>query len=283
MTRATLEVVELAVDERRREQLPRYVARTMREAFCEAFFGQSALVVEGITDVGVMTQVGRLMGFDLASHGVVVVPVSKGDQPVALAVLRALEIPTYVAFDAGSDAVDTEACPQCGRQEQKRRAKEQNENEAILHTLGAPLEPFPCSGARAEWACFEADLEQFLAETMPDFDQQKRTVADEMGWKMKSPKVYAEVLERLGREALPDLLTEIVRRALGSAGVVVQRESIARARVQRVMGGLPYDRPALSAEGAPITRMKPLHRRLGNELAWVRVLAGRLDRSDLPW
>lgn len=222
VTRATLEAVQQAVDERRREHLPRYMARTMREAFCEAFFGQSALVVEGITDVGVMTQVGRLMGFDLASHGVVVVPVSKGDQPVALAVLRALEIPTYVIFDAGSDAVDTEACPQCGRQGQKRRAEEQKENEAILRALGVPLEPFPGSGARDEWACFESDLEQFLADAIPVFDQQKRTVANEMGWKTKSPEVYAETLERLGREGLPDLLTEIVSRALRLAGVAVQ-------------------------------------------------------------
>lgn len=222
VTRATLEAVQQAVDERRREQLPRYIARTMREAFCEAFFGQSALVVEGITDAGVMTQVGRLMGVDLPSHGVVVVPVSKGDQPVALAVLRALKIPTYVVFDAGSGAVDTEACPQCGRQGQKRRAEEQKENEAILRTLGVPLEPFPGSGARDEWACFEVDLEQFLAETIPDFDEQKRTIADEMGWKMKSPEVYAEVLERLGREGAPDLLADIVSRALRLAGVAVQ-------------------------------------------------------------
>lgn len=221
VTHATLEAVQAGVDERRREQLPRYIARTMREAFCEAFFGQSALVVEGITDAGVMTQVGRLMDFDLASHGVVVVPASKGDQPVALAVLRALEIPTYVVFDAGSDAVDTEACPQCGRQAQKRRAEEQQENEAILRTLGVPLEPFPGSGARDEWACFESDLEQFLTDAIPSFEQQKRTVADEMGWKMKSPEVYAEVLERLGRVGLPDLLVEIVSRALRLASVTL--------------------------------------------------------------
>lgn len=222
VTQATLEAVQLAVDERRREQLPRYIARTMREAFCEAFFGQSALVVEGITDVGVMTQVGRLMGFDLASHGVVLVSVSKGNQPVALAVLRALEIPAYVVFDAGSDAVDTEACPQCGRSGQKRRAEEQKENEAILRALGVGPEPFPASGMRDEWACFESDLEQFLSESIPTFDQEKRAVADEMGWKMKSPEVYAEVLERLGREGLPELLTAIVSRALRLAGVAVQ-------------------------------------------------------------
>jgi putative ATP-dependent endonuclease of OLD family len=222
VTRAMLEAVQLAVDERRRKQLPRYMARTMREAFCEAFFGQSALVVEGITDVGVMTQVGQLMGFDLASHGVVVVPVSKGDQPVALAVLRALEIPTYVVFDAGSEAVDTEPCRHCGRQGQKRRAEEQKENEAILRALGASPEPFPGSGARDEWACFESDLEQFLADAIPAFDQQARTIADEMGWKMKSPEVYAEVLERLGREGLPELLTQIVSRALRSAGIAAQ-------------------------------------------------------------
>lgn len=222
VTRATLEAVQQAVDERRRGQLPRYIARTMREAFCEAFFGQSALIVEGITDAGVMTQVGRLMGYDLASHGVVVVPVSKGDQPVALAVLRALEIPTYVVFDAGSDAVDTEACPQCGRQAQKRRAEEQKENEAILSTLGVPLEPFPRSGARDKWACFEVDLERFLTDAIPTFEPRKRTVADEMGWKTKSPEVYAEVLERLGRVGLPDLLVEIVSRALRSADVTLR-------------------------------------------------------------
>lgn len=221
VTHATLAAVQQAVDERRREQLPRYIARTMREAFCEAFFGQSALVVEGITDGGVMTQTGRLMGFDLASRGVVVVPVPKGDQPMALAVLRALKIPTYVVFDAGSDAVDTEACPQCGRQAQKRRAEEQQGNEAILRTLGVPLESFPGSGARDEWACFESDLEQFLTDAIPTFEQQKRTVADEMGWKMKSPEVYAEVLERLGRAGLPDLLIEIVSRALRSASVTL--------------------------------------------------------------
>jgi heterodisulfide reductase subunit B len=118
--------------------------------------------------------------------------------------------------------VDTEPCRRCGRQGQKRRAEEQKETEAILRALGASLEPFPRSGARDGWACFESDLEQFLADAIPAFDQQTRTIADEMGWKMKSPEVYAEVLERLGHEGLPELLTQIVSRALRSAGVAAQ-------------------------------------------------------------
>lgn len=199
------DAVAAALPEDRRGEADRYLARTMRDAFCEALFARTVVVVEGATDAAVLIQTARLKGLDLLSTGVVFVPVSKSAQQVAVAVLQSLEIPTYVVFDAdghqtGSDRTATAAT-----------------NRALLGQLGGDVEDFPETCVSEGFACFSNDLENFL-ESETDFATHVREVCQDFGWaKPKAPEVYAEAVERIGADALPPMLVNVVERVAALA------------------------------------------------------------------
>jgi len=163
------------------------------------------LIIEGATDQAVFEHAARLSGTDLGSIGVVTVPVSKPAQPIAIAILRSLAIPTYAVFDADSNGTDRE-----------HAAKE---NAAILGALQVDGEPeFPDTGNRATWACFSENLESFLEDEVDGFREQIAEAAADLGWKVhKSPEVYAETIDRLGMAAVPPLVNAVLERVTAAA------------------------------------------------------------------
>jgi predicted ATP-dependent endonuclease of OLD family len=197
--------VAVALPENKRDEVGRYLARTMRDAFCEAFFANIAVIAEGPTDIAVLTEVMRLLGSDPAALGVVFVPVVKSAQPIAVAVLRSLGIPTYVVFD--SDA----------HHDGENRSKAARENRALLALFEDGDEDFPTNRADEHWACFSEELECYL-EQESSFRQLCRTVCDEFNWsKPKSAEVYAEAINRAGVEKIPSLLRDMAERILAVA------------------------------------------------------------------
>lgn len=187
-------------------QTDRLLARTIHPAFSEAFFARAALIVEGPTEQAAFEEAARMMGKDLGSLGVVTVPASKSRQPVAIAVLRSLAVPTYAVFDGDENASD--------------RDQAEQGNRRILRALGVEgdIPAFPPTEAHGTWACMSTDFETYLAETIPDFSQKVDDVARELGWsKPKSPEVYAEVLDQVGVDDLPPLVKEILETVLAMA------------------------------------------------------------------
>lgn len=210
-----LEKVESYVPEQK--ELARYVARTLDVRLGEALFARAVLLVEGETDSAVFHQAARLRDVDLAANGIVVAAPGKTSIPIAAAVLDSLDIPYYVVFDADGDAQDHEPCDECGRGRHERREGVAKENQKILAALGEQGEDFPSTGARNHFACFEVNLENFLDAEIEGFRGLIQAVASEMRWKAKSPEVYAEVIERIGSDDLPDLLSEVIDKVMGRA------------------------------------------------------------------
>ena len=186
--------------ENQRGEIDRYLARTMRDAFCEAFFARAAVIVEGPTDTAVFKQAALVADIDLTLLGVTFVSVSKSAQPVAIAILRTLGVPTFVIFDGdngkeGQDAVNAAT-----------------NNRRILSALGQAETDFPETAVSDDWACFATDLDAFL-ESESEFRRHCEEVCSELGWsKLKSPEVYAEAVERLGADGVPVTVREVVER-----------------------------------------------------------------------
>jgi putative ATP-dependent endonuclease of the OLD family len=199
-----------------------YLARTLHPRFREAFFANAVLLVEGTTDAAVFEQVARMLGHDLLARGVVCADVSKTVIPLALAILRGLRIPAFVVFDGDAHTRDQDVCDACGRGDKNRRSEAARRNREILRALGEPPVDFPGTCRKPAWAAFETDLERYLATDVPGFEEKSREVANEMSWKRKSAEVHVETLVRLGPDAVPGVLRDVVERALALAGTDAQ-------------------------------------------------------------
>jgi len=193
-----------------------YLARTLSEQFREAFFAKSVLLVEGPSDVATFDAAAGLLDLgDLSADGVVITHVGgKGSQPVALAILGALGIPTFCVFDADANAADGTPCATCGRARSDRTSAIKS-NKRVLEALGATATDFPATTVEPAWACFHGEIEDAIDGLRPVLD----TVRAEMGWKGKSPEVYAEAVRRAGVGALPDEIKTILERTRSLAGI----------------------------------------------------------------
>jgi putative ATP-dependent endonuclease of the OLD family len=216
VTAASLDVVvnELPSSETREPRA--YLARTLSEQFREAFFAKSVLLVEGPTDVAVFETAADLLGHgSFAAQGIVITHVGgKGSQPIALAILAALGIPTFCVFDADADASDGKACETCARAKRDRTAAIRS-NRRILRALAATEEEFPSTQVDDMWACFHTEIE----DSVTGLRELLAVVGNEMGWKRKSPEVYREAVRRAGEGALPDELRQIIKKTRRLAGL----------------------------------------------------------------
>ena len=217
-TAASLSVVADRLPSAERADPRPYLARTFSEQFREAFFAKSVLLVEGPSDVAIFETAADLLGLgDLAANGIVITHVGgKGSQPIALAILGALEIPTFCVFDGDANAADGTPCTTCGRARSDRTSAIQS-NRRVLAALGAGEVDFPPTAVEERWACFHGEIE----DTIPGFLELLDTVKSEMSWKGKSPEVYAEAVRRAGVQVLPDEVGDILQAARSLAGLPV--------------------------------------------------------------
>jgi hypothetical protein len=191
------------------KEIRRFVARTLDVTLGEALFARAVVLVEGETDAAIIGQSAHLRGVDLSANGIVIAAPGKTQIPIAAAVLDSLNIPSFVLFDADGDASDNESCPQCGRGKDRRRSAVARENQKILEAVGAEPQDFPTTEMGVRYACFEINLEHYLAAEIAGFQGKAQRVAQEMQWKTKSPEVYTEVIDQVGAEAIPPMLVEI--------------------------------------------------------------------------
>jgi putative ATP-dependent endonuclease of OLD family len=193
-----------------------YLSRTFSEQFREAFFAKGVLLVEGPSDVAIFEAAAKLLGLkDLAADGIVITHVGgKGSQPIALAILDALQIPTFCVFDGDADAADGTPCATCGRARSDRTSAIMS-NQRVLAALGATASDFPPTAVDERWACFHTEIEDAIEGFTPLLE----AVKVEMGWKGKSPEAYAEALRRAGVEALPTEIQSILEKTRSLAGL----------------------------------------------------------------
>jgi putative ATP-dependent endonuclease of OLD family len=216
VTAASLDVLAGRLQESEANARRAVLARTLSEQFREAFFAKSVLLTEGASDAAVFETAAEMLGLgSLAADGVVVTNVGgKGSQPIALAILNALGIPTYCVFDGDASASDGEECATCRRSKRDRTSAIVS-NGKILQALGVSPVEFPPTAIHDNWACFENEIE----DSIDGFRPLVARVKNEMGWKGKSPVVYAEAVRRGGVEALPGEIAEILHHTRRLAGL----------------------------------------------------------------
>ena len=194
---------------------------TLRRSLTEAVFARAVLLVEGPTDAALFRGIAMNYG-GLDSLGITCTAIGgKQELPVAFAVLRSLEIPTLVVFDAdGSQRHHLE--PDSGStSDQKSDAERTRDLNRILLRLASDdvddSSDWPSDQILSSYACFEDCLETYLKNFWPNFVS---FVADQkaiLGMKSsKSPDLYE--LAAMTLDDVPGLLARIIERLIALAG-----------------------------------------------------------------
>ena len=139
-------------------------------------------------------------GVSLEADGIVVVHGSKTALPIAYTILSLLGVPAYVVFDGDNNC----------HGDQVAIHRKLNRDLQTLLGVQEP-EDFPSSGARGNWAVFEATLEETLRLEIADFDSKCQQTSEKSDWRVKSGETYVAVIRDDG--VAPGLLTEIVAAA----------------------------------------------------------------------
>ncbi len=149
----------------------------------EGFFADVVILVEGETDQAAIIAAARVLGQELATLGISVIPCrgkSSLDRPALI--FKELGIPTYLVWDG--DKGKAKARPE--------------ENRLLLRLVGKPVEDWP-AGQDAVCTIFEKDLETTLREELgPDYDRWVNEALVDTGLTkeqgVKNPAVFERVL-----------------------------------------------------------------------------------------
>lgn len=144
----------------------------MNSIVSEGFFADVVVVVEGLTEVGILTALQEILGKAWDANGITIVPAggkNNIDRPVV--VFRGLKIPTYFLFDGDSHHTG----------EQRSRSAEKN--RAYQRLAGVEPVDFPSTQAHEYWAVFNKHLEAELSAAIGDaYADIRRIIANELGY-----------------------------------------------------------------------------------------------------
>jgi predicted ATP-dependent endonuclease of OLD family len=190
-------------------ELARKIARAYLTDIPEAMFARAVVLVEGVSDKGVLEGCGYRED-PLNTNGIMVVNV-EGKQNLRLpyAILTTLGIPTYVVFDG--DRHNAERKPdETDKNLADRIGKETGKNRDLLCLLGADDEDWPETTVASGYAVFRDTLEAFLKEEWSDWEiMKKELIADGHGTDGKSEHTYFQAT-LLTRTLPPAQLKEII-------------------------------------------------------------------------
>ncbi|MBN1690957.1 MAG: ATP-dependent endonuclease [Dehalococcoidia bacterium] len=150
------------------------VTSVMNTIVNEGFFADVVVIVEGISDIGVLWKLQELLGKNWAELGIVIVPAggkNKIGHPTLI--FKGLSIQTYFIFDADVHV--------------KGKGKEKDtitRNRQYLRLAGSSEEDFPKTQVHENWAVFGDNLEcELRAAIGPDhYETIRGKVADELGY-----------------------------------------------------------------------------------------------------
>ena len=140
----------------------------------EGFFADTIVVVEGLSDLGMLWTIQEIMKKEWSQKGIVIVPVSGKtnlDRPVII--FRGFSIPTYYIFDGDFKHK--------GKSEEKKTVAL---NRKYLRLSGMKEEDFPDTQVHETWAVFKDSIESCVKESLGDtkFNTLRETVASELGY-----------------------------------------------------------------------------------------------------
>ncbi len=147
----------------------------MNTIVSEGFFTDVVVVVEGLSEVGILWKLQEIMKKNWSRLGIVIVPAggkNNIDRPVVI--FQGLSIPTYFIFDA-----DLHLKGKGGKEKDAR-----NRNHRYLRLASVPIEDFPDTQVHKTWAVFEDTLEGILKKELGDktFLLIQKEVASELGY-----------------------------------------------------------------------------------------------------
>ncbi len=147
----------------------------MNTIVSEGFFTDVVVVVEGLSEVGILWKLQEIMKKNWFRLGIVIVPAggkNNIDRPVVI--FQGLSIPTYFIFDADSHLK--------GKGEKEKDAR--NRNHRYLRLASVPIEDFPDTQVHKTWAVFKDTLEGILKKELGDktFLFIQKEVASELGY-----------------------------------------------------------------------------------------------------
>lgn len=161
----------------------------------EGFFGDVVVVVEGLSELGVLWALQEVLGKQWDARGIVVVPCdgkSKVDRPTVI--FRGFGIPTYCVFDGDKSHQGNP----------HKEAQTVKLNRLLLTLNDAPAVDFPETQAHAHWATFEENLEATVRDAVGDeyYEGLREEVAVAFGYAKpsdaaKNPEVAAKIVHRL--------------------------------------------------------------------------------------
>lgn len=197
----------------------RRLDNNVAEQLAVALFANRALIVEGPTEAAVFYGVGdRESPGSLEAAGLSIVPVGgKMSIPLAHAILSSIGVPVYSLFDADG-GFEARALAK-GRNHDRIQEERNNhiaENRKLLRYFDAPEEDFPAASVRSSFAVFGDQLEGFLSEAWGDWVISCRNVEAEAGICLDKNTQAYRVATRRSLGVVPEMLTEVLRRALGA-------------------------------------------------------------------
>lgn len=147
----------------------------MNTIVSEGFFTDVVVVVEGLSEVGILWKLQEIMKKNWSRLGIVIVPAggkNNIDRPVVI--FQGLSIPTYFIFDA-----DSHLKGKGGKEKDAR-----NRNHRYLRLASVPIEDFPDTQVHKTWAVFKDTLEGIFKKELGDktFLFIQKEVASELGY-----------------------------------------------------------------------------------------------------
>lgn len=176
----------------------------------EGFFGDVVVVVEGLSEVGILWAMQSILKKNWDALGIVVVPAdgkSKIDRPVV--VFRGLGIPTYFLFDA--DVKHKGTTTEKGTIEANAR---------YLRLASVDVSDFPSTYVGSDWAVFKDNIEDEIQAAVgkDHFFEAREAVATDYGYTkpshaLKNPEVAAALIRMLyaNEKSIP-VLEDIVEK-----------------------------------------------------------------------
>jgi hypothetical protein len=167
----------------------------MTIAVNEGFFASTVVVVEGLSDVGILWRLQDIMKQNWSALGIVVVPaIGKENLDRPVVVFRGLKIPTYFIFDGDNR--------HNGKKDKEKSTKDRNHRYQRLAGVAAPVD-FPSTQVNDTWAVVENDIETIIKSAVgADFDKIAQGVADDLKYDgisllMKNTEGAARLIELL--------------------------------------------------------------------------------------
>ncbi|MGV4891365.1 ATP-dependent nuclease [Streptomyces viridosporus] len=161
----------------------------------EALFADVTVLVEGVTDEGVLLAFAERQGFSLGAEGICVMNAEGKDNMILChAILTGLGVRCHLVFDADTG-------PKNAQNENKVR-QAAGTNMRILGYLGAPAVPRPTTVSEAEYTVFEDDLETHLRDYWPAWNVRRQELIKQGTGYVDGKHVptYAEAARTAGGE-----------------------------------------------------------------------------------